>query len=324
MPTTTSSEHTDPSAPLWRLGVQALTQGYAEGRFTPADALQAVLQRLQAVQPTLNPVATLDAERALQAAQASTQRWQAGAPRSALDGVPVSVKDSLVTGGLRTTWGSRVFEQQVPVDDELPVARLRQAGALLFAKTNVPEFTVQGYTDNGLFGTTRNPWNPALTPGGSSGGAVCAVASGVGPLALATDGGGSIRRPAGHCGLVGLKPTTGRIPRHGGLPEILLHFEVVGPIGRTVADVATMLDVLAGPDRRDAASLHLPPARAARGAAAAARAAPAPGGRRAGGPGDRHRGGRGGAPLRRAGPRGAHAGPLRPAGGDQPGRVAGA
>jgi aspartyl-tRNA(Asn)/glutamyl-tRNA(Gln) amidotransferase subunit A len=129
---------------------------------------------------------------------------------------------------------------------------------VILGKTNVPEFTLQGYTHNALFGTTRNPWDPRLTPGGSSGGAVAAVAAGIGPLAIGTDGGGSIRRPAGHAGLVGLKPSTGRVARADGLPVILHDFEVIGPIARTTADAALLFAAITGPDPRDRASMTFP------------------------------------------------------------------
>ncbi|MGE0223001.1 MAG: amidase, partial [Acetobacteraceae bacterium] len=129
---------------------------------------------------------------------------------------------------------------------------------VLIGKTNVPEFTSQGYTDNAVFGPTRNPWNTGLTPGGSSGGAVAAVAAGIGPFAIGTDGGGSIRRPASHAGVFGLKPSLGRVARCDGLPAILLDYEVIGPIARTVGDLVTVMRVIGRPDPRDPASMSLP------------------------------------------------------------------
>lgn len=236
---------------LWRLDAGRLIAGYRDGSFTPVQALQSCLARSEEVHSQLNAVIATDRDGALAAARESASRWRAGRAASLLDGVPVAVKDNLHVRGLPTTWGSRLLAGLMPPDDELPVARLRAAGALLFCKTNVPEFTMQGYTDNALFGATGNPWNPALTPGGSSGGSVALVAAGGCPLALCTDGGGSIRRPASHTGLVGFKPSRGRVARAGGLPPIFLGFEVVGPVARTVGDACTMLQVLGGPDPRD-------------------------------------------------------------------------
>src|SRR5207245_2181682 len=147
-----------------------------------------------------------------------------------LDGVPVSVKDSIHVAGMPASWGSRGLANFIPDRDELPVARLRTAGAVIIGKTNVPELTLEGYTRNDLFGVTRNPWDPRLTPGGSSGGAAASVAAGLVPVAIGTDGGGSIRRPACHTGLVGWKPSTGHIPRIDGFPAILTDFETIGTL----------------------------------------------------------------------------------------------
>ncbi len=234
------------TTPLWQLSAARLVEGYRSGAFTPVDALKSVLERCDAVNPSLNAVITLAPETALEAAELSAGRWHAGAPLGPLDGVPVSIKDNLLVKGMRATWGSRAFADFVSDHDEVPVARLRTQGLVIFAKTNVPELTLQGYTDNLIFGATGNPHAPDLTPGGSSGGAVAAVSSGIGPLALCTDGGGSIRRPAAHGGLFGLKPSARTVRRGKGFPAILGEFEVVGPIARTLEDVALMLEVLAG------------------------------------------------------------------------------
>ncbi|SNS31757.1 amidase [Tropicimonas sediminicola] len=233
-------------AELWELSAHDLVTGYAAGEFTPLDALESVLARCDAVNPVINAVIARDDARSREMARDSAARWQAGARLSALDGVPISVKDNLLVAGLPATWGTPGLRDHVPTRDECPVARLRAGGAVLFAKTNVPELTVQGYTDNRLFGATGLPFAPDLTPGGSSGGAAAAVAAGIGPLALCTDGGGSIRRPAAHAGLYGFKPGAGRVPRGEGFPAILGAFEVVGPIGRDMRDIDTMSRWLAG------------------------------------------------------------------------------
>ncbi|MBT2303855.1 amidase [Variovorax paradoxus] len=245
----------NPSTPLWQLTATQLAAGFRDAAFTPTQALEACLARSAEVNPRLNALVTLDAEGATHAAEQSSARWRAGRALGALDGVPVTIKDNLQVRGLPTHWGSRALDGLVAERDELPVAKLREAGALIFGKTNVPEFTMQGYTDNPVFGPTGNPWNPALTPGGSSGGAVALVAAGGCPIALGTDGGGSIRRPASHTNLVGLKPSRGRVPRSGGLPPIFLDFEVAGPMARCVADVVSVMQVIGRDGMQEEASL---------------------------------------------------------------------
>lgn len=241
------------------LPATGLAGRFARGALSPVEALEAILARIARLNPRLNAIIALDEAGARAAARASEARWRAGTPLSPLDGVPLTVKDNITVAGLPCAWGSPIFRDYVPERDELPVARARAAGMVVLGKTNVPEFTLQGYTDNTVHGVTRNPWNLALTPGGSSGGAVAAVAAGLGPLALGTDGGGSIRRPASHAGLVGLKPSIGRVPRCDGLPSILLDLEQIGPIARTTADLVAFLTLLAPPDARDPACRAMPP-----------------------------------------------------------------
>ncbi|UGY00912.1 amidase [Bradyrhizobium quebecense] len=231
---------------FWHLDAAQLIQGYARRAFTPVDVIEDCLDRARNFDSSLNAFLHFSEADALEAAEASGRRWAEARPLGPLDGVPVSVKDNLHAAGMPTTWGSALMRGFVAAQDEDPVSKIRAAGAVLFAKTSLPEFAMQGFTANALKGTTFNPLDLSLTPGGSSGGAAAAVAAFCGPLALATDGGGSIRRPASHCGLVGFKPSAGLVKRRGGLPEIFLDHEVVGGIGRSVADVANFTEILAG------------------------------------------------------------------------------
>lgn len=245
----------------WQWGIVDTARAHQAGEALPSEVLEAVLGRIEQVNPVLNAFAFLDIPGARRAAAASDARWRAGAPLGPLDGAVLSIKDNITMAGLPCGWGSRLFAGFVPGQDELPVARLRAAGAVLLGKTTVSEFTLgRGTVNTEAYGATRNPWNPAMTTGASSGGACAAVASGMGAGALGTDGGGSIRRPASHCGLVGLKPSTGRVARWNGLPVVLHDCEVVGPIARSVADLAVLYDGIAGPDARDRSSWLLPDA----------------------------------------------------------------
>ncbi len=236
--------------------ISELAKALQGGALTAEVLLDTCLARIRRIDPRLNSFVALDEAGARAAARASDARLRAGTPRSALEGVPLSVKDNILVAGMPATWGSRALAGFVPERDELPVARLRAAGAVVVGKTNVPELTLEGYTRNDLFGVTRNPWDVRLTPGGSSGGAAAGVAAGLVPAAIGTDGGGSIRRPACHTGLVGYKPSAGRIARIDGFPAILTDFETIGTLTRSVDDALLLDAVMAGPDARDRRSLY--------------------------------------------------------------------
>ncbi len=246
--------------PAWSLDIGQTQAGFAAGSLTPGDVQESIIERTTAVNPRINAFACLDIDGARAAARASTARWHGGTPLGPFDGITLTIKDNITVAGLPCAWGSELFRDFVPARDELPVARLRAQGAVLLGKTNVSEFTVaQTTVSTSAFGTTRNPWNLAKTTGASSGGAAAAVASGLGAVALGTDGGGSIRRPACHCGLVGLKPSTGRVARRDGLPIILHDCEVIGPLARSVDSLARIFQIIGQPDQRDRASLAFAP-----------------------------------------------------------------
>lgn len=221
---------------------------------SPVEVARAVLDRIGRVNPRINAFCTVTADRALEQARAAEAAVVRGDPLGPLHGVPISFKDLTATAGIRTTYGSRVFEHHVPEEDAVVVERARAAGAVLLGKTNTPEFGCKGVTDNRIFGATRNPWRLDRVAGGSSGGAAAALAAGLGPLGEGSDLAGSIRVPAALCGVVGLKPGVGRVPRYPALNGWTA-FSVVGPMARTVRDTALLLSVMAGPDDRDPTSL---------------------------------------------------------------------
>ena len=237
------------SRDLCLLSATELHRRYRARALSPLEVMQAVLARIDAVNPALNAYVTLARDPALAAARKATRALGKGVPLPPLHGVPVSIKDLTPTRGIRTTWGSKIFADHVPDEDALLVRRLKAAGAIVVGKTNTPEFGAGGNTFDEVFGATRNPWNPALTCGGSSGGAAVALATGMGPLAEGSDLGGSLRMPAAFCGVVGFRTSPGLIPKY---PADLAwdSLSVTGPMARTVADVALMLSVIAGPDDR--------------------------------------------------------------------------
>ena len=238
---------------MWGRAATELAAGIRAREFSAREVMESHLARIEAVNPRVNAIVTLDAEGALRAAAEA----DAGEPRGVLHGLPIAVKDLEDTAGMRTTYGSPLFASHVPESDSLLVERLRAAGAIVIGKTNTPEFGAGSQTFNAVFGATRNPWDLARTPGGSSGGAAAAVAAGMLPFADGSDLGASVRNPAAFCGLVGLRPSPGVIPDAGpGDPWNPL--PVLGPIARTVDDVALLLSALAGPDPRDPLSVGGP------------------------------------------------------------------
>ncbi len=262
-------DHTPHSTQLDTCSAHQLLALYRSGQASPVQATQAVLTRIERVNPQLNAFCLVDGERALASARASEQRWQAWRSGSgsssgsgsagttqpgALDGVPTSIKDLVLTQAWPTLRGSRTVDPKQAWDVDAPVsARLREAGAVLLGKTCTPEFGCKGETNSPLTGITRNPWNLARTPGGSSGGAAAAVAAGLGPLAIGTDGAGSVRIPAAFCGNVGLKPSFGRVPAYPLSPfGTVAH---LGPHTLSVQDAALMMNVMKRPDARDWTSL---------------------------------------------------------------------
>ena len=232
------------------LSATELLDLYRARALSPVEATRACLHRIARLNPRLNAFRMVDEEGAMLAAHASEERWSRSEPIGLLDGIPATVKDLLLTKGWATLRGSRTIDPNQRWEEDAPsVARLREAGAVLLGKTTTPEFGWKGVTDSPLTGITRNPWNPAMTPGGSSGGAAVAAACGMGALHLGTDGGGSIRIPAGFTGIFGFKQSFGRVPAYPPSPfGTLAH---VGPMTRTVADAALMLTVISRHDARD-------------------------------------------------------------------------
>jgi aspartyl-tRNA(Asn)/glutamyl-tRNA(Gln) amidotransferase subunit A len=227
---------------------------YRGGQLSPVEVIEHTLRRLETYEGAINAFVLYDPETALAMARASEARWQRSEPKGLLDGVPVALKDTVLTRGWPRLLGSRTISADQSWDEDSPVtARLRREGAVFFGKTTTPEFGWKPVTDSPLTGVTRNPWDLERTPGGSSGGSAAAVLAGICPLAVGTDAGGSVRIPAAFCGIVGLKPTFGRVAVYP--PSAFGDVAHVGPMSRTVEDAAIMLDAIKGPDSRDWHSL---------------------------------------------------------------------
>ncbi len=217
---------------------------------SPVELTKAILDRIEAINPRIHAYITVIPELALQTARECEKAVMKGEALGPLHGIPISIKDLTPTKGVRTTWGCRHFKDFVPEEDALVVQRIKKAGAVILGKTNTPEFGIGINSTNKVFGTTFNPWDGSRTAGGSSGGAAAALAAGLCPLAEGTDMGGSVRLPASYCGIVGLRPSPGVIPRYPNYwawDTIAVH----GPMARTTADMALLFSVMAGPDDRD-------------------------------------------------------------------------
>jgi aspartyl-tRNA(Asn)/glutamyl-tRNA(Gln) amidotransferase subunit A len=231
-----------------------LVEAYRRKTLSPVEATKALLRRLDRLEPEINAFVLVARESALAEARAAEARWMKCEPQGLLDGVPVTIKDLFLTKGWPTLRGSTLIKRdQVWDEDGPPVARLRESGAVLLGKTTMPEFGWKALGDSPLSGMTRNPWNLAHTPGGSSAGAAAALAAGIGPLGLGTDGGGSIRIPCAFSGIPGLKPSFGRVPHYP--PSVFGLVAHNGPMARSVGDLALLLTVISGADDRDVYAL---------------------------------------------------------------------
>lgn len=253
---------TDAMNDLCALDAITLTAAIRRREVSATEATRAALARMEALEPMLHAFCTPTPELALETARRIDDTVARGEAVGPLAGVPIGIKDLICTKGVRTVSGSPAYAEFLPEEDDIVVERARAAGAVFLGKTNVPEFGYSGVGHNPVFPTTRNPWNPRLTSGGSSAGSGAAVAAGMCPLAFGSDGGGSVRIPAAHCGLFGMKASMGRVPLYPGCRDERYpgvsgweSLEHIGPMSRTVADSALMLSVIAGPDPRDRHSL---------------------------------------------------------------------
>jgi len=239
---------------LYKLTIAGAQEKLGAGELTSVELTQSVLARIEAKEETVNAYISLQADIALEMARAADERRARGDDTPLL-GVPIAIKDAIITQGMTTTAGSKILANFSPPFDATVVDNLRRAGAVFLGKANTDEFTMGSSTEYSAFGVTHNPWDLSTVPGGSSGGSAAAVAAGQALGALGTDTGGSIRQPAAFCGVVGVKPTYGRVSRYG----LIAHgssLDQIGPLAKTVTDAAIILGVIAGPDKRDATTLN--------------------------------------------------------------------
>lgn len=239
------------------LSIAAAARALRAGDYSALELTEAYLQRIGTLNPTLNAYITVTAERALEDARRATAEMAAGKQRGPLHGIPIAHKDLYETAGIRTTGGAKIHAHHIPTTDCTVARKLREAGTILLGKLNTHEYAYGVTTDNPHYGATRNPWDLACSPAGSSGGSGAAIAAGMACAATGSDTGGSIRMPASVCGVVGLKPTYGRVSKAGVLP-LSYRFDHAGPLTRTVEDAALMLNAIAGYDPLDANSVRTP------------------------------------------------------------------
>jgi aspartyl-tRNA(Asn)/glutamyl-tRNA(Gln) amidotransferase subunit A len=242
---------------LTDLSIGEAARRIRDGRLSPVELVDAHLARVEQFNGGLNALATLTDDEARRDARLAADELARGLDRGPLHGIPISLKDNIDRAGVRTTAGCRLFAHHVAKQDSTVAARLRAAGAVLLGKANMHELALGVQTENPLFGQTRNPWDPSRIPGGSSGGSAAAVAAGMGMASIGTDSGGSVRIPAALCGVVGLKPTYGRVSNAGILPNYP-SFDCAGPLARSAEDVALVLRVIAGYDADDFATIRTP------------------------------------------------------------------
>ncbi|RLI01509.1 amidase [Candidatus Bathyarchaeota archaeon] len=235
------------------MSILELSKAIYDGKLSPVKVVEAIVNQVKKVNPELNAIVTLN-NNVFREAEEAEKAVEKGEVKP-LPGIPLTIKDNIQTKGIRTTYGSKLFEHYIPSEDAIVVERLKNAGAIILGKTNLPEFGLIAITDNPLFGVTKNPWDKTRTPGGSSGGSAVAVATGMGPASIGNDGGGSIRIPAAFCGVYGFKPSTGRVPSYPSLP-IFQGLHTDGVLSRTVEDAALIMNIIAGPDDRDRLSLN--------------------------------------------------------------------